>query len=112
MLPKKNKISIRMFPKERRPIKSMGSDSLSLSVFFQTKDDVPRASVVISKKIAKTAVERNKIRRRIFSILRKHITSARDGSLLVFHAKKPVLHKKFADLEVEIQNLLKKYDRP
>ncbi len=43
-----------------------------------------RAAVVVSKKVSKSAVVRNRIRRRIYELIREHETSKLNGAELVF----------------------------
>jgi len=66
-----------------------------------------RIAVVVGKKVAKSAVTRNRIRRRVFEIIRKHlpnIKSHHDLSLTVFTAEFATLP--FKDLEQDIITLL------
>lgn len=47
----------------------------------------PRATVIVAKKVAKAAVKRNRIRRRIYEVLRRHwdeLSGPYDFSLTVF----------------------------
>ena len=108
MLARKNRISTKIFPKTGRPWKNITSDSFSLSIFSQTGSGILRASVIVSKKVARTAVPRNKIRRRIYSILRKEISACPQNMLLVCYVKKPALEKSFSVLETELKHLLRK----
>lgn len=66
-----------------------------------------RIAVVVGKKVAKSAVTRNRIRRRVFEIIRKHlpnIKSHHDLSLTVFTAEFATLP--FKDLEQDVITLL------
>jgi ribonuclease P protein component len=76
----------------------------------QGKPKESKFSVVVSKKVAKTAVLRNKIRRRVYSCIREILktSSTRKPGLLVFFAKKDVDKLKFINLKSEVENLLSK----
>jgi ribonuclease P protein component len=68
--------------------------------------DHPRIAVIVSKKIYKAAVKRNRIRRRIFEIIRTHFDSNRgfDFTITVFSPE--VLRLPSAELEREVLKLL------
>lgn len=63
-----------------------------------------RAAVVVSKKVAARAVDRNKIKRRTYNILRSVLPSLPTGTLLIF-VKKEAVAKSFQELEREISSL-------
>ena len=78
-------------------------------------------SVVVSKKVAKTAVSRNKIRRRCYSILRKLIKKPLPAAILqnpsgefgrasfiALFAKKGVEKATFQEFQADIEKLLEK----
>ena len=67
-----------------------------------------RISVVVSKKIAKTAVSRNKIRRRAYSILRKYLKNLKSPYFIAFFAKKGVEKATFQEFQTDIEKLLEK----
>lgn len=49
------------------------SSCMAFRYMLNTKNDLPRIAVVVSKKISKRAVVRNKIRRRIYEIVRQNL---------------------------------------
>ena len=69
MLPRRNRLSRREFTRVAQSRMVVGGElgSLRAALF----PDPPRFSVVISKKVAKSAVARNRLRRRIYAILHK-----------------------------------------
>ena len=67
-----------------------------------------RFSAVVSKKVSKTAVGRNRIRRRVYDTLRKLIPQMKNPSYAIFHAKPPVMNATLAETEREIAELLQK----
>ncbi len=67
-----------------------------------------RVAVVVSRKVSKSAVVRNRIRRRIYEIVRRADTSIQPGSDLVFTVFGDRLAEQPASLvETEILKLLK-----
>ncbi len=56
----------------------------SLHVFADSKDSTPHVAVVVSKKVNKSAVARNRIRRRVYEIVRTHPDHQNSSSSLVF----------------------------
>jgi ribonuclease P protein component len=80
----------------------------SLFVFKFKKNllDYNRWSVVISKKISKKATLRNKLKRRIYEILKKHPTNLKiDG---IIYPRLMVLNLTYEKLGFEIDSLLSK----
>ncbi len=65
-------------------------------------------SVVVSKKVAKTAVLRNKIRRRGYSVLGKMRKSLNNPYFIILFAKKGAEKATFAETEAQILEILKK----
>lgn len=50
---------------------------------LENNNDTFRAVVVVSKKISKSAVTRNRIRRRLYELIRTHRDTARDAHIIV-----------------------------
>jgi ribonuclease P protein component len=68
----------------------------------------PRFAVVVSKKVYKSAVKRNRIRRRIYEIIRAHITEqslAIDVAISVYSPE--VLDIPHQELKSQVEYLLK-----
>jgi ribonuclease P protein component len=86
----------------------MKKGGLFSSLFFNLRilenpEKTTLFSVVVSKKIAKTAVLRNKIRRRAYSILKK---SVKNPYFIILFAKKGVEKANFLDTKEVIQDIL------
>lgn len=64
-------------------------------------------SVVVSKKDGKTAVIRNKIKRKLYSAIYKMMPNTKHGFALVFYAKNAVVSTSPADLSRELEKLFK-----
>jgi ribonuclease P protein component len=70
--------------------------------------EVPRFAVVVSKKVYKSAVKRNRIRRRIFEIIRLNITPDSKVLDVVINVYSPeTLDLPTPKLTAEIEGLLK-----
>ena len=67
-----------------------------------------RAAVVVSSKVAKTAVARNKMKRRLRAILTPLLPQMEKGINLVVFAKKEGVAAPFAELRVEIELQMEK----
>ena len=68
---------------------------------------MPRIAVVVSKKVHKSAVGRNRIRRRIYEILRQHVpyfTGVYDVALIITSSE--VLTAPHDELALVVRNLL------
>jgi ribonuclease P protein component len=60
------------------------------------------ASVVVPKKIEKSAVGRNTIRRRIYDILRHYTREQKAHGVFIVIVKQPILKKPYAVLKEEV----------
>ena len=107
MLPKNKRIqksTLRSFQGKGR---SFFVETLTLWAVLTTEDIPAKASVVVSKKIAKGAVERNKIKRRIYSALQKELKTIKNGFLLSFYPKKEIQKTTHTQLTKQIFEVLK-----
>ncbi len=73
-----------------------------------TKKDTPaKFSVIVSKKVAKNAVARNRIKRRIREIIKKEIAPTLPaGTLLVVHAKKGIEELSVDEIFAELKTVV------
>ena len=86
--------------------KTVRKSKMSL-VFAENTRKFTRFAVVVSKKVAKTAVGRNKIRRRVYEVIRKnieYIPKEMDYVFVVFSSE--VGEMKFSELEKLIGELV------
>ena len=67
-----------------------------------------RFSAVISKKIAKTAVERNKLRRRIYSGVGSLIAKLKPGFHVLLMAKPPLTKASLPNIALDLESLFVK----
>jgi len=81
--------------------KRINSDAFTL--IYSPTTALPKASVVVSKKIAGGVIVRNLLKRRLYNVLKTELVQ--DSILL---AKKGVREKKFSELVEEYKTLLQK----
>lgn len=88
--------------------------SPALHVIFSPHTEL-HASVVVSKKIAKHAVKRNKIRRQIYDIVRNYSRETKIQGVFIFLVKQPILLMDFTEMRQHVRthmnDILKKYAR-
>ena len=102
MLPKKKRVTKELF---QTVIKSGGTLSGSFFVFRYIKQKYPQYAFVVSKKIAKKAVDRNKLRRRGYSVLNNYKLKDYLG---VFFYKKEAQKASFIEIKEDVGNILNK----
>lgn len=76
--------------------------------YLATKQPVSKLAVVISKKVAKKAVVRNKIRRRFIEAIRQKWQIITPGYNIIITIKSDVSSKNQAEIQAEILNSLKR----
>jgi len=102
MLPKKKRVTRSVF----QNIMDKGSVvSGSFFILRYLKQDTPQYAVVAPKKIAKTAVKRNSLRRKGYNILRSYDLKSCAGILFY---KKEALIASSIDIKKDIDLILKK----
>lgn len=103
MLKKINRISSR---KEFAEVKNGGEMKAAelFSIVWLKKDENKAFGAIISKKISKKAVDRNRIRRRLMEAVRLNMDIFPEGFRGIFLVKKNILDKS----EMEIKECLKK----
>lgn len=80
MLPKKSRIERKSFKKILDSRKYLNSTHFTLRFSDYSEN---KAAVSVSKKVSKSAVVRNRIRRRVYSVLKDILPSLRPGLYLV-----------------------------
>ena len=76
-------------------------------VFVNIDEDIhSRCAVVVSKKIAKSAVSRNKQRRRVYNILSDIYPHICKGNYIFLFIQKNVLDINYKELQQEIERML------
>ncbi len=108
MIPSKQKVGVQLFKTLTQKGRSFHSESFSLRVFFDDKAERPHFSVVVTKKLEKSAVKRNAMKRKVFVLLRPFLSLARKEAVCAIFLKKKTDSKTLPALKVEIEVALKK----
>ena len=65
-----------------------------------------KCAVVTSKQVSKKAIERNRVRRRIYSIMQKNQNSLKNNGFYIFLTKKTAVKAEFSEIEQAINSIL------
>lgn len=106
MLPKSNRLTKKSdFDRVSKSGKVVQSASFGFA--FLKVDEAPsRFGFIISNKISKKAVDRNKIRRVLREIVRGNLEDVPNGFLFVILARRNILEKSKDELEKELVKIL------
>lgn len=110
MLPQKKRVERTIFPETLQRGKSGYSPFLNLKCIKRDDAEESKFSFVVSKAVAKKAVQRNLLRRRGYSIIKDNQAKIRDSFTCIFFFKKESNALSFKELEKDILFLLKKAD--
>ena len=107
MLKRENRIRLK---REFAEVKNKGRILYSPLFGFLTykeNDDQKKIGFIVSKKISKRAVDRNRIRRILSEIVRKKLERFENGTRIIFLTKKEILGKKYDEVEKEVEKFIK-----
>lgn len=107
MLPKNNRITRKEFPVASTQGFRVFSPFFTV-VVYRNKENTTKATIVVSKKISKSAVVRNKTKRVFYEVVQKFIPQITSPSLLVVYPKKEYFSTKFSVLVDEFRKNLSK----
>lgn len=115
MLPKKNRITRKDFPSYKakgfnnKTIRVLDIKSLFFSVVFYKTDKAEaiknHGSIVVSKKIAKTAIARNTLKRRFYDLLAPYFKDPLIQTTVVVYPKIDAQKAKFSVLKNEMEKV-------
>lgn len=108
MLPKKQRLQRDEFPNLFKKGKTVNSAHLSFRFVTDPKLTKSKFSIVISKKTAKTAVVRNRFRRRGYEAIAKISPVLNTPLRGAFFAKTGAEKMSFPEIKREINNILEK----
>lgn len=109
MLPKKFRLTKkRDFEKVLAEGKIIQGEFFGLAVSQDERNENPKVGFIISNKVSKKAVERNRIRRILREATKKEIEELSQKSLLVFLAKKSAVGVSARRLSRDAQKLLER----
>lgn len=106
MLSKGRRIKTAFFSRST-PFSSLHGHSLSARVSFLKENQGAKVAVIVSKKVAKSSVERNRIRRRVYGAIQKPISDLPQGTYILLYPKKEITLASYQDIEADIRHLVK-----
>lgn len=72
-------------------------------------NETGKYACVVSKKVANKAVDRNRIRRRCYSVLRRNQDTIQPGLHVLLYAKKEACHSTFQSFETGLLRLIQMF---
>lgn len=105
MLPKKKRLTTAEFNRFFSSGKRFHSTSLQL---IYSPHPTFHGSVVVGKKVYKSAVKRNKLRRQLYDLLRNQESGLETKGVFIITTKPAAKEADFKTLKVELSNLLGK----
>ena len=108
-----------MLPKENRLRNKKDFDRIStrgrqvsgnfLILKFQSNElNLARIGFVVSKKVSKKAVLRNKVKRRLREAVKRELVSLKPGFDLVFFTRREIKDREFSDIQQAVKQLFEK----
>ncbi|SRR4030042_3843567 len=86
------------------------SDNFGVFYIKREKQDYPKFAFVISKKISKLAVNRNRVKRAMSESVRQNINRIPKEVEFVFLVKKEIVNKSTAEIMKEVQNFISEFE--
>ncbi len=108
MIPSRRKVGHGLFEALMKKGRFYPTEHFSCRVFFSGVGGPAKFSVVVPKKIEKSAVKRNAAKRRLYAALRPFLPAAKPGSLCGFFLKKKFDGRALPFLALEMAEVLKK----
>lgn len=109
MLPKKHRLTKR---RDFQNVLEKGvvfqSRLFGLAVLKSEEDQEPKIGIIVSNKISKKAVSRNRIRRLLREAARPYLATLAKGTLLVFLVKKAIVGENLENIKKEVARLYEK----
>ncbi len=107
MLRRKNRISKDFFRNTSREVKNLSSFLLTIRAVKNLPQEEARFAVIVSKKVARTAVSRNKIRRKVYGAIGPSWPARLKGFLFFIYPKKDILVSSHSLLEDSLKEAFK-----
>ena len=108
MLKRDSRVPKKLFPFLRKNVLHEG-EFFSIRVTFGVPGaESPKCICIVSKKIAKQAVKRNKIKRQVYSIIYSRLRNANKKSVLQIFPKTNSLDYDFQNLKIDLENIIQK----
>lgn len=108
MLPRLNRLKKRKDFEKIVAVKRFFEEEILFLKKIKNNLNYSRIGFIVSQKISKKAVIRNKIKRRLREIIRLNLPIIKEGYDFIFFTKKGIENKKFSELKEIIKKLLQK----
>jgi len=109
VLPRGNRLtSKRDFERVKQKGTLFNKGSIGLSVYNRGDQKPTRVGIIVSLKVSKKAVDRNKIKRMIRESIRRKLDSFKKGYDIVFLTKTSIIDKDSKSVDGNIANLLER----
>jgi len=113
MLPKKHRIKRIEFPSQKTRGVSVHGEYTTLRFYNENKiaeknNSTAKFSVVVSKKIAKKAIDRNLLKRRAYFSLKKITQNIKKPIVCVLYMKKGSFEQSYKNIKSDIEETFKK----
>ena len=109
MLPKKNRLPLRLELNQLKvSAQRFRSGSFTLLLLANGSKKPPRFAFVISKKVSKKAVARNKIKRQLARSVLSLLPDIKEGIRAVFLVKSQIIGHSYGEIEGEVKTIFKK----
>ena len=99
MLPKQNRLPGYLIPSVLASTKTLHSPYFTLKLKPSDKDGPCQVGFIVSTKIAKKAVDRNKLKRQLKASLYPHLKNLKTNHHLIFLAKHPLKQANFKTIK-------------
>lgn len=108
MLPEENRLKVNLtFDEVKKEGKMYQSENFGILVRDRKDKNPTKFGIIVSTKISKKAVDRNRIKRMLRKAIKKSLDSVCVGKDVVVLARKGLLNVKKSDLETEFSKNLK-----
>jgi len=108
MLPRSKRVTTELFKKITERGFSVHTPVFSMRFLSETTLCPSRFSVVVPKKVLKSAVKRNNLKRRVSAVLRKVYPSLKDSFIGVIYAKNATVTLPYKELLSGTEELFKR----
>jgi len=107
MLKKINRVSKRKEVEELRKARLVYQSPIFGMLFLDKEDEEKKFLMIISKRISKKAVIRNKLKRQMTEAVRLNLSKIREGVRVGFLVRARILEWKWEEIKAEMEKALK-----
>jgi len=106
MIPKKNRLTRREIVEVREKGKIKGGKRVSI-LYIHTGGEVPRFGMIVSSRVAKLAVERNRIKRVLREAFKEILGKISSGYSIVVLARKSMMGAGVREVAEELEEIMR-----